>query len=126
MWLLQMLQSWLVGDGLGGSATGSAVASFAFLLVPTALMGMTLPLLTMAFDERKANIGVSTGTLYFVNTLGAATGAALVPFVLLPRYPLPQVVWIAVGGNVAVVVCTLLAAQLLLRTPKVTTNRAPA
>lgn len=121
-----MLQSWLVGDGLGGSATGSAVASFAFLLVPTALMGMTLPLLTMAFDERKANIGVSTGTLYFVNTLGAATGAALVPFVLLPRYPLPQVVWIAVGGNVAVVVCTLLAAQLLLRTPKVTTNRAPA
>lgn len=59
-------------------AVGSAVASFGFLRLPTVLMDMTL--LTMAFDERTANIGVSESTLYFINTLGAATGAVLVPF----------------------------------------------
>ena len=115
LWLLQGLQAELAGSFLGSGAVGSAVASFVFLLLPTVLMGMTLPLLTMAFDERTANIGVSVGTLYFINTLGAATGAALVPFVLLPLWTLPQVVHIAVAGNVAVVLCAVLAALLLPR-----------
>ncbi len=127
LWLLQALQAGLAGSFLGDGAVGSAVASFVFLLWPTMLMGMTLPLLTMAFDERTANIGVSVGTLYFINTLGAATGAALVPFVLLPLLTLPQVVWVAVAGNVAVVVCAVLATQLLPRTATATTTTgAPA
>jgi predicted membrane-bound spermidine synthase len=115
LWLLQVLQNWLEGSFLGSGAVGSAVASFIFLLLPTVLMGMTLPLLTMAFNERRANIGVSVGTLYFINTLGAAIGAALVPFVLLPLWTLPQVIHIAVAGNVAVVLCAVLAARLLPR-----------
>ena len=62
-----------------------------------------------------------------INTLGAATGAALVPFVLLPLWTLPQVVWVAVAGNIAVVVCAVLAAQLLPRTTAATTTTgAPA
>ena len=127
LWLLRALQAGLAGSFLGDGAVGSAVASFGFLLLPTVLMGMTLPLLTMAFDERTANIGVSVGTLYFINTLGAATGAALVPFVLLPLWTLPQVVWVAVAGNIAVVVCAVLAAQLLPRTTAATTTTgAPA
>ena len=115
LWLLQVLQAWLEGSFVGTGSVGSTVASFVFLLLPTVLMGMTLPLLTMAFNERTANIGVSVGTLYFINTLGAATGAALVPFVLLPLWTLPQEVHIAVAGNVAVVLCAVLAALLLPR-----------
>ena len=115
LWLLQVLQAWLEGSFVGTGSVGSTVASFVFLLLPTVLMGMTLPLLTMAFNERTANLGVSVGTLYFINTLGAATGAALVPFVLLPLWTLPQVVRIAVAGNVAVVLCAVLAALLLPR-----------
>ena len=115
LWLLQGLQAWLEGSFVGTGSVGSTVASFVFLLLPTVLMGMTLPLLTMAFNERTANIGVSVGTLYFINTLGAATGAALVPFVLLPLWTLPQVVHIAVAGNVAVVLCAVLAELLLPR-----------
>ena len=115
LWLLQVLQAWLEGSFVGTGSVGSTVASFVFLLLPTVLMGMTLPLLTMAFNERTANIGVSVGALYFINTLGAATGAALVPFVLLPLWTLPQVVHIAVAGNVAVVLCAVLAALLLPR-----------
>jgi len=93
----------------GSGALASTLACFFFLLLPTVLMGMTLPLLTIAFDVWRANIGVSVGTLYFTNTLGAALGAALVPFYLLPRWTLPEVVVIAAAGNVVVVACTLLA-----------------
>jgi predicted membrane-bound spermidine synthase len=107
------LLPWLV-DALGAASGGrgtTVAASFLFLLLPTVLMGMTLPLLTIAFDERRRNIGVSVGTLYFTNTLGAALGAALVPLVLLPRWPLPDVVLMAACGNCAVIACTLAAAR---------------
>lgn len=94
----------------------SALACIAFLLLPTTLMGMTLPLLTMAFNERHGSIGVSVGVLYFVNTLGAATGAALVPFVLLPLWPLGHVVGGAVMGNVIVALCAVFTVNRQPRT----------
>ena len=93
----------------GSSATATAVACFVFLLLPTVLMGMTLPLLTITFDEWRHNIGVSVGTLYFTNTIGAAAGAILVPFYLLVHWSLSQVVVIAAAGNLVVVCCALLA-----------------
>lgn len=105
-----------LGAAAGGSGAGASVAACVlFLLTPTVLMGMTLPLLTMAFDENRGNIGVSVGTLYFTNTLGAACGAALVPFYLLPVWALPQVILVAVAGNFAVIACTLLAARAARR-----------
>lgn len=110
LWLLQWLDGFLAGMALGGVVV-SALACFTFLIVPTTLMGVTLPLLTMAFNEGRMNIGVSVGTLYFVNTLGAAAGAALVPFVLLPALDLAQVVGLAVAGNVAVAACAMLAGR---------------
>lgn len=91
---------WLVAL-LGAGA--NVAACFLFLLLPTVLMGTTLPLLTIEFDERRRNIGVSVGTLYFTNTLGAACGAALVPLVLLPQWTLPEVVRFAAFGNFTVI-----------------------
>lgn len=108
--LLQWLESALAGVTWAGGGI-SAMACFIFLIFPTTLMGMTLPLLTMAFNERRANIGFSVGQLYFFNTLGAAMGAVLVPFVLLPLWTLNQVVWIAVTGNVVVAVCAVIAGR---------------
>lgn len=110
------LLPWLV-DTLGAASRGagaSVAACFVFLLFPTVLMGMTLPLLTIAFDERRHNIGVSVGTLYFTNTLGAAVGAVLVPFALLPHWTLPEVIRMAACGNFAVIAC-ILAAVLATR-----------
>ncbi|GAB1386463.1 hypothetical protein MASR1M59_16110 [Melaminivora sp.] len=105
--LLQWLGEALLA--LGGSTGASALACMVFLVPPTTLMGMTLPLLTMVFNERRSSIGVSVGQLYFVNTLGAALGAALVPFVLLPRWALDEVLWFAVAGNVVVAAIAVLA-----------------
>jgi len=55
------------------------------LLVPTTLMGATLPALSAFAVRSDARIGREIGSLYAVNTLGAAAGCALAAFVLLER-----------------------------------------
>ena len=91
-----------------GNASIAAMLCILFLLTPTIFMGMTLPLLTMAFNDKNGSIGLSVGQLYFTNTLGAALGAWLVPFVLFSKWPLNEVILFAVGGNILVVACVLI------------------
>lgn len=105
--LVDFIGDWLVTAG--GGTLSSGAGSLLFLIVPTTLMGMTLPLLTMAFNDWQDSIGVSVGQLYFINTLGAATGAGLVPFILLPMLPLDSVIRIAAFGNLAVAALALFA-----------------
>lgn len=64
-------------------AFGIAVVTFCLLLVPTMLMGGTLPLLVAHVSRRSKNVGRSVSTLYFVNTLGSAIASFLSVFVLL-------------------------------------------
>lgn len=49
-----------------------AIITFLLVLVPTLLMGATLPILTTFLVRRSGNVGRSVGLLYFVNTLGSA------------------------------------------------------
>ncbi|MGH7537863.1 MAG: fused MFS/spermidine synthase [Gemmatimonadales bacterium] len=54
------------------------------LLVPTTLMGGTLPVLTRAFTAAdRGRLRASLGWLYGLNTLGAALGTALAGFILI-------------------------------------------
>lgn len=66
----------------------SAVGLITFLLVllPTMLMGSTLPLLVAHFTRRSKNVGRSVGTLYFVNTLGSAVASAAAVLLLLGSF----------------------------------------
>lgn len=48
--------------------------SFAMLLVPTSMMGATLPLLARALIQREEQIGRIFGLLYGINSLGAVVG----------------------------------------------------
>ncbi len=54
------------------------------LMPPTILMGMTMPVLTAHFAGRTESLGRSVGRLYGANTLGAAAGAILTGYLLLP------------------------------------------
>jgi len=76
--------------------------SFAILLIPTTLMGMTLPLLTQSFVHRVDTSGSVIGILYGINTLGAAFGTALSGFVLIGAYGFNGTTYIAVGLNALV------------------------
>ncbi|MBI5205308.1 MAG: fused MFS/spermidine synthase [Nitrospirae bacterium] len=61
-----------------------AVLSAAVLLVPTTLMGATLPLLTDFFHRSPKHTGNwRVGILYAANTLGAAIGIAVASFILI-------------------------------------------
>ncbi|MCC7285114.1 MAG: fused MFS/spermidine synthase [Burkholderiaceae bacterium] len=83
----------------GLSRPAAALLCFGLLLIPTVCMGATLPMLVAHAFRSTRHIGVSTGTLYFVNTLGAACGALAVGFLLLYWFDLRQVVQFAAGAN---------------------------
>jgi len=78
------------------------LVNFGLLLVPTTMMGATLPILVAHAVRMYGNVGVSVGTLYFANTLGAALGAALTGFVALHYLGLTSTIYVAALLNVGV------------------------
>jgi len=59
------------------------VCAFLVLMVPTALMGLTLPLLSASSLVRGPRFSARISALYAANTAGAVTGALLTGFVLI-------------------------------------------
>ena len=86
-------------------------SSFAILLVPTALMGATLPLLARFAVRRTEEIGPRVGVLYTANTAGAAAGTLLAAYALLPRMGLGYTILIAAGLNILVFALAALLAR---------------
>jgi len=76
--------------------------SFLILLVPTAMMGATLPLLARHAVREESQIGSRIGVLYAINTAGAVTGTLLGAFVLLPSVGLRATIAAAAGVNALV------------------------
>jgi len=62
-----------------------AVLHFLSLAVPTTLMGMSLPFLARATVTSVSSASTEIGILYGINIFGAATGAAVTPWLLI-RY----------------------------------------
>jgi spermidine synthase len=56
---------------------------FPVLLVPTTLMGGTLPVIVKFFVQQDDRLGLSVGRLYAVNTFGAVLGAIAAGFILI-------------------------------------------
>jgi spermidine synthase len=79
IWLHQALG----GQGIAFLSARFALA-FLVLLVPTTLMGITLPLLSRAVIEDRGMAGRGAGSLYAANTIGAVAGCVLAGFVLVP------------------------------------------
>lgn len=74
----------LVGHWLAGSSAFVLIpVDFAMLLVPTLLMGSTLPLMVKSVAASEAHLGEHLSWLYGVNTLGAAFGAGLSSYLLI-------------------------------------------
>lgn len=70
------------------------------LLVPTTLMGATLPLLSKYVADSLSTVGNRIGTIYAINTLGAVCGAVQSGLFLLPGLGLSVTTMIAAGINV--------------------------
>jgi spermidine synthase len=71
------------------------------LLIPTTIMGATLPLVVKRFGA-KGQIGKYSGFFYSMNTLGALAGVLSVGFVLLPTLGITKTTWIGCVINVLI------------------------
>jgi spermidine synthase len=78
------------------------VTGFVVLLVPTLLMGLTLPVLSASSVVRGSMFGARVGALYAINTAGAVTGAVLAGFYLIGEVGMSRAFQIGAAINVAV------------------------
>ncbi len=83
--------------------------SIVMLLVPTALMGGTLPVLSKLWanspnkkEASEAGIGKSAGLLYSINTFGAVAGSFLSGYLLIRILGVSNTVYLAASANILV------------------------
>ena len=81
---------------------------FLILMVPTTLMGGTVPAIGRFLVDRKENVGWNVGLLYALNTFGAVLGVLITGFVLIPEFGLSLTTRMAAAGNVSIGLILLL------------------
>jgi spermidine synthase len=94
-----------------GSTPAKFLFNFALLLVPTVLMGLSLPLAARSLVARAGDAGTLVGRLYAVNTLGASAGAAVAGWWFLGTFGFTTSTRIAGTLNVLAAVVLLLASR---------------
>ncbi|HVF23793.1 MAG TPA: fused MFS/spermidine synthase, partial [Pyrinomonadaceae bacterium] len=92
------------------------------LLVPTTLMGATLPVLAAALLRAEGHDSNSVTRLYACNLLGAILGTLAAGFVLLPALGVRTTIFVAAGINVVVGVIALLIQQRTAPSPQIATE----
>ncbi len=97
--------------GSAANALLQLAGSFAVLLLPTALMGATLPLLARYAVHSDREIAARVGGLYAMNTAGAIAGTLCAAFWLIPELGLRRAVWVGAGLNGAVFALAAVAAR---------------
>jgi len=103
------------GDHYGVLSVLRFIASAGLLIVPTTLMGATLPILARHFVSRPSElrrIGLRIGTLYAVNLFGAVAGAFLAGFVFLPSIGVRATNVVAASFNLSLAAAILIARRL--------------
>ncbi len=96
-----------LGGGLAVTLAKWGLAS-ALIVPPCLLLGMTFPLMSVGILRREtARSGEVLAVLYFSNSLGAAFGAVLSGFVLVPRLGLPGALMVAAALNLLIMVVAM-------------------
>ena len=85
---------------------GFALSRFALaaivLLVPTGLMGATLPVLVAAIQGIGESRASAVARLYTLNLAGAILGTVAAGFLLLPAFGVRATIWLAAAGNLLI------------------------
>jgi spermidine synthase len=89
-------------DGAGGGSFAllRLATSVLLLCIPAACMGATFPIASRWLVRTASTAAEDAGTLYAANTLGAAAGAVLAGFVLIPTLGLSGSTFLGVLFNV--------------------------
>jgi spermidine synthase len=94
-------------DAVGKATLGAGVwvtglLTFGLVLVPTLLMGATLPILVSHLVRHTGNVGRAVGLLYFVNTLGSAAACFAVALFIMRAFGMHGAVSLAALLNMLV------------------------
>jgi spermidine synthase len=79
--------------------TATAAVAFGLLLIPTLLMGATLPVLVGYLARKWHNVGRSVSVLYAVNTLGAGVACIAGALLIFPLLGMHHAVLLAAALN---------------------------
>lgn len=102
-------------DGLWIQTALRFVGSFAILLAPTTLMGMTLPLMLKAAEAGEGDTSRRIGVLYATNTAGAVLGALLTGYVLIGAIGITSSFRVAASINLIVGIVSLVLPRPAVR-----------
>lgn len=105
------LINWIGQHTAGAPYTLVFLLSFLVLLIPTMLMGMTLPLLTQSSVDRVETSGQVIGLLYGINTLGAAAGSLFAGYILIGKLGFHGTTYIAALLNLGVALIAVVFAR---------------
>jgi len=89
------------------------------LLIPTSLMGATLPVLSKYVSNNQMFVGRDVGTLYSLNTFGAVFGALSSAFIFMRLWGVLTTIWFAAALNIGIAVTI----YLLFRSDVSTTSK---
>lgn len=110
------------GENAPVTTTVQAVLAFLVLLIPTTMMGGTLPVLTACLAKRETRLGKNLSLLYGLNTLGAVIGVFLSGFVIIEWLGERSTIYLGVAINLVV----SLTAYFLYRADRRTVVAVPA
>ncbi|MEJ2679881.1 MAG: fused MFS/spermidine synthase [Gemmatimonadota bacterium] len=92
--------------------------SLTVMLIPTILMGMTVPLVAKIYTRQLGRLGASLGRVYAMNTVGGVAGSLVAGFVIVPLMGVSHGIVLVAG------VSAVIGAVLLLADPALTNRRA--
>ena len=107
-------------DSLAAITVIRFVVAFVILIVPTSLMGATLPLVIKSAVAQQDRVGGRIGMLYAINTTGAIVGALVAGFYFISEIGVALSFRIAAIANVAIGVVAVIAAYALAPLPQTT------
>ena len=87
------------------------VLTFGVILIPSTLMGGTLPVLTRFFVKRLEQLGTNIGILYALNTFGAVIGTVAAGFFLIEALGIRWTLGVGIAINFAVAAIALALAR---------------
>ncbi|HEY91353.1 MAG TPA: hypothetical protein G4O07_05915 [Dehalococcoidia bacterium] len=84
------------------------ILSFLILLVPSFLMGGTLPVISKLFARKLDSLGWGIGSLYGINTFGAVVGTFTAGFFFIITLGVKEAAYVAVAVNIIIAGAALL------------------
>ena len=87
------------------------VLTFGVILIPSTMMGGTLPVLTRFFVKRLEQLGTNIGILYALNTFGAVIGTVAAGFFLIEALGIRWTLGIGIAINFGVAAIALALTQ---------------